>query len=122
VLPAQISRQDAIFNSSRTALLVYALQERRFDLLKTAMDDRLHQPYRAALIPGMIEAIRAAYDARAVGVALSGAGPSLLAFAHGHTEAIAAALQHTFGRHGISCGIRVLSIDSKGATIVPAHP
>lgn len=122
VLPAQISRADAIFNSSRTALLVYALQERRFDLLKTAMDDRLHQPYRAALVPGMMEAIHAAYDARALGVALSGAGPTLLAFARGHTEAIAASLRHTFGRHGIACDTRVLSADTRGTTIVPAHP
>lgn len=119
VLPAQVKRDDAIFNSSRTALLVYAIQERRFDLLKTAMDDRLHQPYRAALVPGMIEAMHAAYDAQALGVALSGAGPSLLAFVRGPTEAIAASLQDTFGRHGISCYTRVLSADTKGATIVP---
>lgn len=122
VLPAQISREDAIFNSSRTALLVYALQERRFDLLQTAMDDRLHQPYRAALVPGMIEAIRAAYDARALGVALSGAGPTLVAFVRGHSEAIATSLQHTFGRHGIACCIRILAADRQGATIVPTLP
>jgi homoserine kinase len=122
VLPAQISREDAIFNCSRTALLVYALQARRFDLLKTAMDDRLHQPYRTALVPGMIEAIRAAYGAQALGVALSGAGPSLLAFARGHTETIATSLQHTFARHGISCCTRVLSVDTRGATIVPVQP
>ena len=121
VLPAQISRADAIFNSSRTALLVYALQERRFDLLKTAMDDRLHQPYRAALVPGMLEAMHAAYDAQALGVALSGAGPTLLAFVRGHPEAVATSLQDTFGQHGISCRTRVLSIDTHGATIVPAQ-
>ncbi|MCZ6871950.1 MAG: homoserine kinase [bacterium] len=122
VLPKQISREDAIFNSSRTALLVYALQQQRFDLLKTAMDDRLHQPYRAALVPGMADAIRAAYQAKALGVALSGAGPSLLAFARDHTDAIATAMQHTFSQHGICCQTRILSADTHGATIVTPRP
>lgn len=122
VLPAQVSRNDAVFNSSRTALLVYALQERRFELLQAAMDDRLHQPYRAVLVPGMLEAMHAAYDAQALGVALSGAGPTLLAFVRGCTRAVADSLQNTFNRHGIACHTRVLSADTQGATIVPLPP
>jgi homoserine kinase len=117
VLPAQVSRTDAIFNCSRTALLAYALQNRQYDLLATAMDDRLHQPYRAALVPGMVDAIAAASAAGALGVALSGAGPTLLALALEHTEDIAAALQQAFQQHGITCQTRQLHADTTGAVV-----
>jgi homoserine kinase len=118
VLPARVSHADAVFNCSRTALLVYALQKRRYDLLGTAMADRLHQPYRARLVPGMCEAIAAAYEAKALGVALSGAGPSLLALTLGHEAAIAQALSEAFERRGVSCQTRLLRADTAGATVV----
>ena len=116
VLPAQVSRADAIFNCSRIALLVHALHSQHYDLLTTAMDDRLHQPYRAALVPGMIEAIAAGYAAGARGVALSGAGPALLAIADIAPEAVAGALQETFAHHGVTCTTRLLQADTTGAT------
>ena len=103
VLPAEVSRADAVFNCSRTALFLYALQTRRYDLLATAMDDRLHQPYRAALVPGMTAAMTAAYAAGALGVALSGAGPTLLAIAQENIAAVAASLHDAFQSHGIAC-------------------
>lgn len=115
VLPAQVSRADAIANCSRTALLVYALQQHRYDLLATAMDDRLHQPYRATLVPGMFEVIAAGYAAGALGMALSGAGPTLLAVTQGQEEAVAAALRDTFAHHGIACTTRQLQADTMGA-------
>lgn len=118
VLPAQVSRADAVFNCSRIALLVYALQNRRYDLLATAMDDRLHQPYRAALVPGMAEASAAAYAAGALGVALSGSGPTLLALAREAHQAIATALRNTFQRHGIACQTRLLYADTTGAVVL----
>jgi homoserine kinase len=82
------------------------------------MDDRLHQPYRATLVPGMTDAIAAAYAAGALGVALSGSGPTLLAFAHGANQAIASVLHQTFQRHGIACRIRLLQADTTGAVIL----
>src|SRR5262245_16761721 len=115
VLPARVSRPDAIFNCSRIALLVHALHSRHYDLLATAMDDRLHQPYRAALVPGMTEAIMTGYAAGACGVALSGAGPALLAIAATAPEAVAEALQGTFAHHGVTCTTRLLQVDTTGA-------
>ncbi len=117
VLPAQVNRGDAIFNCSRTALLVHALHSQRYDLLVTAMDDRLHQPYRAALVPGMQHAIAAGYAAGAYGVALSGAGPSLLAITATAPERIATALQEAFTQHGVTCTTRLLQADSSGAMV-----
>ena len=115
VLPTQVSRADAIFNCSRTALFVHALQSRQYALLAPAMDDRLHQPYRTALVPGMTAAIAAGYAAGAHGVALSGAGPSLLAIAETAPDAVAHALQEAFAHHGVTCRTRPLQADTTGA-------
>ena len=117
ILPAQIARRDAVFNGSRTALFVAALYEKRYDWLATAMEDRLHQPYRALLAPGMTEAIAAGYEAKARGVALSGAGPTLVALAQHDAEGVAAVLRETFQRHGVSCETRIVHPDTQGAVV-----
>jgi homoserine kinase len=118
ILPTHVSRADAVFNCSRTALFIYAIQHQRYDLLAAAMEDRLHQPYRAALVPGMTEAMATAYAAGALGVALSGAGPTLLAIVQEHIAAVAAALREAFQGRGIACQIRQLHVDTTGATVV----
>jgi len=117
ILPSKIARRDAIFNSSRTALLVAALYEKRYDWLAAAMEDQLHQPYRAALIPGMTEAIAAGYEANALGVALSGAGPTLIALVQHDTESVATVLHETFRQHGVSCETRIVQPDTGGAVV-----
>jgi homoserine kinase len=94
----------------------------RYDLFAAAMDDRLHQPYRAALIPGMNAAITAGYASGALGVALSGAGPTLLAIAQENSAAVSAALREAFQCHGITCQTRQLHVDTTGATVLPALP
>jgi homoserine kinase len=63
-LPSHISRADAVFNSARTPLVVEALRSGDLELLGQVMDDRLHQPYRLPLIPGAVEALRAARGLR----------------------------------------------------------
>lgn len=114
-LPAQITRQDAIFNIGRMGLLVRALQAGDHDKLRLAMQDRLHQPYRLPLVPGLVEAFAAAYSSGASGVALSGAGPSLIAFApQGHTQ-IASACQHAFSQAGLTSRAWVLAVETAGA-------
>lgn len=115
VLPAQVDRANAIFNCSRTALFVHALYSRQYALLGPAMDDRLHQPYRAPLVPGMPAAIAAGYAAGACGVALSGAGPTLLAIAETAPNAVAHALRKAFVQHGVTCRTRILHADTTGA-------
>ncbi|RED64130.1 homoserine kinase [Cohnella lupini] len=78
VLPEQISMKDAVFNVTHSSLLTAALAMGRLDLLSHAMRDRLHQPYRAPLIPGMDRILREATEHGALGAVLSGAGPTLL--------------------------------------------
>ena len=78
LLPDVYSRADAVINVQHTALLVAAFAQHRGDLLRTAMVDRLHQPYRAEACP-LLPALLALMEAPGVlGVALSGAGPSVL--------------------------------------------
>ncbi len=117
ILPTEITHRDAVFNSSRTALLVAAMYEKRYDWLAIAMEDQLHQPYRSSLVPGMKEAIEAGYEANALGVALSGAGPTLIAFVQDDTKAVATVLQETFRQHGVSCDIRIAQPDTAGAVV-----
>jgi homoserine kinase len=82
VLPKQVPMEDAVFNVSHSSLLTAALAAGRLDVLRHAMRDKLHQPYRASMIPGMEEVLRNAPDHGALGAVLSGAGPTLLMLAH----------------------------------------
>ncbi len=97
VLPSTIPLHDAVFNAGRCALLVRALLTGDYPSLRTAMEDRWHQPHRTRLLPALPAVIAAALEAGADGAALSGAGPSVLALAGapaaGRLEAIARAME-----------------------------
>ena len=80
LLPESYSKADAIFNVQRAALLVAAFAQGRLDLLKTAMQDRMHQPYREEACPLLGRLLPLMGEAEIAGVALSGAGPSVLVF------------------------------------------
>ncbi|XCB29696.1 homoserine kinase [Arcanobacterium hippocoleae] len=82
VLPAQVSRADAIFNISHAALLLKAFESGDLDLLRFALDDRLHQPYRRHLIPGIAE-IDDQVNQFGGKLCISGAGPTLLCITKG---------------------------------------
>jgi len=97
VLPKSVSRKDAIFNIGRTTLVVDALRNGDLDLLQKVMDDRIHQPYRMKHIPGCENAWKAARKFGAA--ALSGAGPSIIAFVPPEAkEQAQAAMLAAFGR------------------------
>ena len=83
VLPSQVSREDAVFNLGRSAMLVNALATGRLGLLRHATEDRLHQPQRGKIFPAMKNIIRAALDGGAHGAFLSGAGPTVIALTTG---------------------------------------
>lgn len=116
-LPGQFSLADAVFNLSRTALVVEALRSGDLDLLGQVMDDRLHQPYRLKRIPGAAEAMAAARAAGASAAALSGAGPSVIAFGQGDMQAMALAAQSAFHAAGLQARCWCLMTSAQGATV-----
>lgn len=113
-LPRQIALEQAVYNLGRAALVVQALREGDLALLRRAMQDRLHQPYRLPLIPGAAEALARAYDHGAA-AALSGAGPSVIAFAHTDMAPIAAAMQEAFRSAGVDARTWLLTPSLNGA-------
>ena len=96
-----VLREDAVFNLSRTPLVVEALLQADTRLLGRVVQDRLHQSYRFNLIPGSAAAFAAAQSAGAQAVALSGAGPSLIAFVEKDEERIANAMARAFEQAGL---------------------
>lgn len=119
VLPAEVTMQDAVYNLNRTALLVAALAQGRADLLAVATQDRLHQPYREALVPGLRSVFQAALEAGAKGVALSGAGPSVLAFVEGDAEPVVRAMEGAFQWAGSDARSLVVDLAREGTIILP---
>lgn len=117
VLPPVVARGEAIFNISRFGLLLHALTTGEYDCLRVAMSDRLHQPHRLKLIPGALAAYEAAYAAGAGGVALSGAGPSLIAFAAVEQDAIARTMVDSFADAGLTSRAWVLEPSSEGIRV-----
>lgn len=116
-LPKNVPLKDAVFNIGRAAFVVQALQRGDYEMLGWAMADKLHQPYRRKLIPGFDAAVSAARQTGAAAVALSGAGPSVAAFApDGHDE-IANAMKTAFESAGVSCRAFVLPVDRQGVQI-----
>jgi homoserine kinase len=95
VLPDSYSREDAIFNLQRTALLVAALATGASGAFPAALADRLHQPHRLALVPGLEEITRLRAPGL-LGCALSGAGPSILVFYERGHEEVCELAQRTF--------------------------
>ncbi len=79
VLPKDVPLRDAVFNCQRAALLTASIATGRFDNLRVAVDDRLHQPYRKELIPGLYSIFDEAYNKGALAAFLSGAGPTIIA-------------------------------------------
>ncbi|HWQ60739.1 MAG TPA: homoserine kinase [Negativicutes bacterium] len=120
VLPKTVPFADAVFNVSRAALLIGALCQGRLDCLRYAFEDRLHQPYRQKLIPGMPDVLAAATAQGAFGAALSGAGPCLIAFAGGNTAAIGSAMVEAFAKNGVNATYLDLNIDCDGAKVIDA--
>lgn len=113
-LPNRINHSDGVFNLQRAALFNAALSEKRYELLWEAMQDRLHQQKRSTLIPGLAEALSVPRQPGLLGIALSGAGPSVLALALDHFEEIGATIAQTFTRQGIKSKTRQLEIDTTG--------
>jgi homoserine kinase len=113
-LPRVINHVDGVFNLQRAALFTAALNEHRYDLLWEAMQDRLHQAKRQTLVPGLAEALATPKMPGLLGLALSGAGPGVLALAQDNFNEIGGTIAGPFKQHGINAWVYQLEIDSVG--------
>lgn len=117
VVPQSFSRQDAVFNAARCALLVRALLTADHAGLRTAMEDRWHQRQRAQLLPGLAELIEAAYAAGAAGACLAGAGPSVLGLTAVAPERVASGMRAAAERLGMAAELLHLRPRNFGARV-----
>jgi homoserine kinase len=117
VLPDEVAHRHAVLNVQRAAFLVAQIIQGRREGLREAMKDYLHQPYRSKLIPGLPEILAMADREGFLGVALSGAGPTVIALADSHESEIGLQIQQIFGRHGLSSQVRLLKADQQGLTL-----
>lgn len=117
-LPSHVSLADAVYNVGRAALLVAAMVGGDLSLLDEATRDRLHQPYRAKLLPGMEEVFEAARRAGALAVFLSGAGSTVVALVDQDPEAVGKEMTETWAQRGIRATTKVLTVEHEGARIV----
>ena len=119
VLPQKVALPEAIFNLSRSALLVNALQNSDWDVLAEAMEDRLHQPYRAPFIPGIEDMFSQIKKTGLAGAALSGSGPSVVSLTKkGREETISKIMKDAFLKAGITCRVLVLEADLDGTKLI----
>jgi homoserine kinase len=113
-LPAEYSRADAIHNLQRAVALAAQMFSGKAELRPWFFDDRWHQPYRAPLMPGLSDVLEYRHQAL-LGTCVSGAGPSILAFARGDAVPIGEALCQLLAKKGVNAEARVLSADNLGA-------
>ncbi len=119
-LPERLTRNQAVHNIGRAALLLAALQARRYDLLQIATEDVLHQPARATIFEPMYQIFQAARDAGAHGVYLSGGGPTIAALATERFAEIAGAMRAAAAARGVEASTRICALRTKGAEVLSA--
>jgi homoserine kinase len=118
VVPNQLSRDDAVFNASRSALLVAAMSAGRLDLLDAATQDRLHQRQRSELMPAMFPIFEAAKAAGAHCAYLSGSGSTICALATGNLDAIAEAMTRAGQSHQTPGRAIISQPTDRGAEVI----
>jgi homoserine kinase len=117
VLPDSYPRADAIFNVQRAALLIAALATGAASAFPAALEDRFHQPYRAALVPGLEEILKLRAPGL-LGCALSGAGPSILVFYERGFEPVCDLVRQIFALHGHAAEVIWTRIAERGYELV----
>lgn len=118
ILPQQIQLKDAVTNIENAASLVAAMIAGDFEALRYTTHERLHEQYRATLIPGFTDVKNAALNAGALSVNISGAGPTLFAFTLTNQQQIADAMVQAFRTKGQTATAEVMSVENSGATLL----
>ncbi|MGC8677865.1 MAG: homoserine kinase [Hydrogenobaculum sp.] len=117
ILPTKIDIKDAIYNIQRSNLLLSSLVSKRFELLKEAVKDKLHQPYRKSLIPNYDDIEKIAYDSDALAVFISGSGSTIGVFTLRNECLICKRASIFLSAKNIKSSCKILSVDKEGARV-----
>lgn len=120
VLPKEVPLKDATFNTRRMAMLVEALHLKDAELMKLALQDKLHQPYRTKLVPGLSDIIEnLKHEENVIGCVLSGAGPAILIISQkNNLEKIKSIVSDTWANLNVKTDIRTVKVEKEGAQIL----
>ncbi len=118
VMPEKFELPEVIHNMGRTALLPLALSSGRWEELKNLMQDKLHQPYRCRSLRGWESVVQAGYRAGALGIALSGAGPAVLALARNEASVVGERMAEAWRQEGIQARYFTTTPDTRGSYLV----
>ncbi len=122
VLPKEVPMEDAVFNAKRLGMFIEAVNTKDTDLMKYALQDRLHQPYRMKLVPGLEQIIEnLKHEENVIGCVLSGAGPSILIISHkNNLDKIKSIVKETWESMNVKVNIMTMPVEKDGAQII-AH-
>lgn len=120
VLPSEVPMSDATFNALHFGLFVEAINKKDPELMKKALKDKLHQPYRNKLVPGLNDiAYALKNEENVLGCVLSGAGPSLIIFSHkNNLDSIIGKVKETWTNLNVNSTIKTLYLEPQGAQII----
>lgn len=120
VLPKDVPMEDAVFNAKHLAMLITAVSTKDEKLMKLALKDRLHQPYREKLVPGMKEIMEAfKHEDGVLGCVLSGAGPTMLVISYKYDlDTIKSIVRDIWEAQNIKVDIKTLKVEQEGAKIL----
>ena len=118
VLPKYVSHRDAVFNVGRGALLAASIISGKYENIRTAVGDKLHQKYRRRLIPFMDDIFSSCYQSGALGVYLSGAGPTIISIIKADNTAFNTKLAKAAGGKLKNWELHILEPDNRGAAVI----
>lgn len=119
-LPVQYSREDAVYNLSRSGLMTAALFSGELQNLRVAVQDRIHQPYRSGLIENCDSVFRMSYELGSLGTYISGAGPTIISMVETNQAKLFAenCIAHLQEKGVLGWQVELLAADKDGAKIV----
>ena len=118
ILPQHVPLANAVTNIENASSLVAAMMSGDFEALRYVTAERIHEQYRAALIPGFEEVKKAALEAGALSFNISGAGPTVFAFTVTNEKEIAEAMSAAFGTKGQKSSAEIMNIENNGAVLL----
>lgn len=118
ILPDAVPLEDAVFNVAKMGLFVNAINTGNLELLKEAIDDKIHQPYRSNLIPGLNDLLAQAEELKILGIAISGAGPSIIVFHKQESQDEVVLIQQKLTEKGTPSKLINLKPAKEGAQLI----